>query len=493
MKIILKSHIQYFMLVFIGLIASCNSTHFHGKNEDMSNLARGAIIEGTAIYRERIAIPPNSVFEAILEDVTIIDAKAIEIGQVSFRPSGGTPIRFSITFNPARIDPTRLYSVRAHILANGRPMFASDRLHPVLTRGAGHTVDILLKMVEHNFNKSMPPESITTCDLQTIGAHGLRLPATFHGDLPCFDCLAIRHHLDLWPDQVFHLRREWVGKNLIRDEVGRWRVDPSRHALILHGGGETKAQFQIRPGNRLRQLDIKGAPIESTLPCELLDEGKFSPIDLSLTLEGEMTYMADAARFTECLTGRSYPVAQEGDFKKIHRAYLKNASNPGAHLYVTFDGSIIHSPRMEGASIERRVVVHRFIDARSNQKCKQYQTDASLTNTYWRITSLDGRPVNPFNSWREPHILFISEDQRQTFAATVGCNQLVGTYTITGKNIAFNNTASTMMACPPILDTLEKYLNDIITRTKQWQLKDNVLEFIDDKGVQIALFEAVYL
>ena len=80
MKIILKSHIQYLMLVFIGLIASCNSTHFHGKNEDMSNLARGAIIQGTAIYRERIAIPPNSVFEAILEDVTIIDAKAIEIG-----------------------------------------------------------------------------------------------------------------------------------------------------------------------------------------------------------------------------------------------------------------------------------------------------------------------------------------------------------------------------------------------------------------------------
>jgi heat shock protein HslJ len=69
----------------------------------------------------------------------------------------------------------------------------------------------------------------------------------------------------------------------------------------------------------------------------------------------------------------------------------------------------------------------------------------------------------------------------------------VGTYTITGKNIAFNHTASTMMACPPILGTLEKYLNDIITRTKQLQLKDNVLEFIDDKGVQIALFEAVYL
>jgi hypothetical protein len=26
--------------------------------------------------------------------------------------------------------------------------------------------------------------------------HGLRLPATFRGSLPCADCEAIRHHLD---------------------------------------------------------------------------------------------------------------------------------------------------------------------------------------------------------------------------------------------------------------------------------------------------------
>ncbi len=113
----------------------------------MQGSAPGTTIEGTATYRERIAIPPNSVFEAVLEDVTIADAKATRIGQTSFTPPAVPPIRFSIAFDPARIDPSRMYSVRARIVVNGRLMFTSDKLHPVLTRDTGNTVDILLKMV----------------------------------------------------------------------------------------------------------------------------------------------------------------------------------------------------------------------------------------------------------------------------------------------------------------------------------------------------------
>lgn len=67
---------------------------------------------------------------------------------------------------------------------------------------------------------------------EAMPAHGLRLPATFRGDLPCADCEGVRLHLDLWPDQVFHLRREWLGKDPVRGEVGRWRVDPARRALL---------------------------------------------------------------------------------------------------------------------------------------------------------------------------------------------------------------------------------------------------------------------
>jgi hypothetical protein len=50
------------------------------------------------------------------------------------------------------------------------------------------------------------------------------------------------------------------------------------------------------------------------------------------------TYMADAARFKQCLTGRSYPVAMESDYLKLVRAYLEvDKPEPGAPLMVSFE------------------------------------------------------------------------------------------------------------------------------------------------------------
>ena len=151
MKWICTSVRRYIIFIVIALVpalmANCSTPQAQGNNQSMQGSAPGTIIEGTATYRERIAIPPNSVFEAVLEDVTIADARATQIGRTSFSLPAGPPIGFSITFDPSQIDPGRIYSVRARILVNGRLMFTSDKLHPVLTRGAGHTVNILLKMV----------------------------------------------------------------------------------------------------------------------------------------------------------------------------------------------------------------------------------------------------------------------------------------------------------------------------------------------------------
>jgi hypothetical protein len=40
-----------------------------------------------------------------------------------------------------------------------------------------------------------------------LGAHGLMLPGTFAGELSAPSGPGILHTLDLWPDQVFQLRR----------------------------------------------------------------------------------------------------------------------------------------------------------------------------------------------------------------------------------------------------------------------------------------------
>ena len=85
----------------------------------------------------------------------------------------------------------------------------------------------------------------------------------------------VRHHLDLWPDQGYHLRREWLGKPepRIRDEVGRWSVDPERSAVILHGASEMPTQFEIMGPTSLRKLDMSGGYTPARprgLSCPLL-------------------------------------------------------------------------------------------------------------------------------------------------------------------------------------------------------------------------------
>jgi len=69
-----------------------------------------------------------------------------------------------------------------------------------------------------------------------------------------------------------------------------------------------------------------------------------------LPFTGEMRYMADAALFTDCRTGRTLPIAMEADYLKMERAYLKAVVEPGAPMYVTFEGFIVPRPKMEGES-----------------------------------------------------------------------------------------------------------------------------------------------
>ncbi len=445
------------------------------------------MIRGTAAYRERIALPPNAVFEATLEDVSKADVLAEVLGRARVEPAGQVPIRFEIPYDPSRIQERNSYSVRGRITVDGQLWFTTDRVHPVLTRGHSTGVELQLRRASVS-----PAAGAAGGGLPVTGAHGLRLPATFRGDLPCADCEAIRHHLDLWPDQAYHLRREWVGRGLRRDEVGRWRVDPARNALLLDAGGEMPLQFEIKGPDRLRLLDREGKPIPSKLPYLLTGDGTLAPTELSLTLAGEVRYMADAARFTECLTGRGYPVAMEADFVKMERACREAGGEPGAPVYVTFEGSIVQRPKMEGPGLEPAVVVGRFIDARPGEKCGRAIANASLANTYWRIVRLGEASVSPAMGRREPHLLLGAEGERKRFSATVGCNQLAGGYSADGEAIRFTQAASTLMACPPPLDMLERKLPETLDKTRRWRIKANTLEFLDDAGVPVALFEAVY-
>lgn len=116
-----------------------------------------AVIAGTAMYRERMALPEGAMFEASLIDVSRADGAADVVGDVRFAAPSGLPIRFSIPYDPGRIDAAHRYGVRARILLQEKLLFTTDTHYPVLTQGAPETVDVLLRRVTASAAASTSP------------------------------------------------------------------------------------------------------------------------------------------------------------------------------------------------------------------------------------------------------------------------------------------------------------------------------------------------
>jgi putative lipoprotein len=104
-------------------------------------------IEGTALYRERIAVPPETRFTAVLLDVSLQDVAAVELGRIEIERAGNPPYSFAIPYDPEAIDPRMTYAVRASLTLGERLLFTTDTMHPVLTREAGTRVEIVMVRV----------------------------------------------------------------------------------------------------------------------------------------------------------------------------------------------------------------------------------------------------------------------------------------------------------------------------------------------------------
>lgn len=315
-------------------------------------------------------------------------------------------------------------------------------------------------------------------------ASGLKLPASFNGDLPCSDCDRLRFRLNLWPDGVFHLRRSWKGKQMARDSIGRWWVDGGLHSVVLSGAGE-EMRLKILGPDRLRLTgeDGKGHVLTAA--------EKFEPFEPRLPLRGMLTYVADEARFTECLTGRDYPLVADGDYLALEHAYLAAGAEAGGAIMASFDGAIVEAPGEQGAATTPMVMVMRFVGVWPGETCERAMGEASLTNTYWKVVSIGGEDLSPVEGRREPNLILREGDPR--FTATVGCNQVTGSYTLDGDKLTFGLGATTLMACPPPLDVREGRLSHALAQTAAWRIDGQTLELLDAGGAPLALLQAVYL
>lgn len=454
----------------------------------LSGAVAADTISGTATFRERIMPPADARLVVILSDISRADAPAIELGRFEIEHAGAPPYAFEVEYDASEIEQNHTYAVRATLWAGEQMMFTTDTVTPVLTRGAPDEVDIVMVRVASEAGGTPSAQ-------RQIGAHGLQLPATFTGTLPCADCEGISYHLDLWPDQGYHLRREWLGADAddaIQDDIGFWYSDAQSKTLVLSGLTETPNRFEVKAPTQIRQLDIDGNVIVSDLNYELTGNGTLDETDIEdAFLGGMMTYMADAATFQECRTGRRYSVAMEGDYLAMERAYLAEQTAAGAPLYVNVEGSLLMRPAMEGPE-QRSLVVDRFVRTRAGITCERQRADASLTNTYWKIDTLAGEAVGGLLSGgREAHVILRDNDGR--FSATVGCNQMSGEFAQNDTLLNFGPTVATRMACRPPLGALEQSLAKTLEATQRYRINGETLALYDDADEILALMTAVYL
>ena len=159
---------------------------------------QGPALKGTIFYRERIALPPDSTAEVVLEDISIADRPAVEIARATIAPAGQVPISFQLHYAPDRIEREHAYGVRAAILwRSGARMFESPD-HHVAFDGAtpNEGMSILVQRVSETspaetarrllfecggdvfFAVRVTPESATLSSPKFLGNDSIVLPQT---------------------------------------------------------------------------------------------------------------------------------------------------------------------------------------------------------------------------------------------------------------------------------------------------------------------------
>jgi heat shock protein HslJ/membrane-bound inhibitor of C-type lysozyme len=263
----------------------------------------------------------------------------------------------------------------------------------------------------------------------------------------------------LLPDGTFRLRDDTPGASPALD-LGQWSQEVEGGVrLVLRGSGPSRS-FREAPDDRLIGQDGK----------ELARTPKVDPIDARFRMNGLYRDTQNGGVFSECRTGRSYPVAPRAAEAALEQAWTEATPSKETALYV----------EILGRFVDGEVEADEFIALDRHGSCPPpAPRGAALRGTEWRVVEIDGqRPV--FDNWRERPTLTLDEDGR--YAASTGCNLVSGTYQLDTEGLRFAAPAPGAKSCDSRQSDIQRAFLQALAAVTRAQVAGTTLDLTDGAG-----------
>ncbi|WP_342357580.1 envelope stress response activation lipoprotein NlpE [Arsenophonus nasoniae] len=189
--------------------------------------------------------------------------------------------------------------------------------------------------------------SLAGCQHKLSQSQNQPVDKVYTGVLPCADCSGIETTVLFNPNGTYIEQLTYLGKEEQKNTFfssGNWTKKGTK--LFLIDSEEQKTYFQPSTDDKtIEYLDQEGNKIESNLNYTL---EQVKP-DIK---SGEYRYIADAALFKECKTGRTYSVSGI-DLENQYRATGIEAGKP---VYVEVEGYYTIRPSMEDGLFDATLI-----------------------------------------------------------------------------------------------------------------------------------------
>lgn len=153
------------------------------------------------------------------------------------------------------------------------------------------------------------------------------MPQSWRGVVPCADCSGIERSLFLERDGTWVMNERYLdapSPTTAFASYGTWARTAEK--LVLTSSTGDKAYYQVK-GDKLEMLDMQGNPINSSLNYTLTPVKASLPVT-PMAMRGMYFYMADAATFTDCATGKRIAVANNAQLERDYAVARGESMKP---------------------------------------------------------------------------------------------------------------------------------------------------------------------